>query len=231
MWRHNACSSILETREKLTTWSESVLPVTQKEGKGEGNMAIGPRMKYGRARHYEVTRQCFCRGAKHKKAESYSWVLKGYTKPDCFTKKEKGICQNLFFLATKWLSFELAQQILKSCVCNFTTIWKWVNKIDYRKRVLWPTTENLCARSDCQTRRNFWSRLTPIFLFRLPEPVARPPRLDMRLPQPQARPSTPVYHQVKLCCELTLTHYVKVQRLTCILLDPHLCYRNMRQVR
>ena len=30
---------------------ESALPVTEKEGKGERNMSIGPRMKYGQARH------------------------------------------------------------------------------------------------------------------------------------------------------------------------------------
>ena len=48
-WRHDACSSFLGTREKIPVWSESALPVTGKEGKGEGNKSIGPRTKYGHA--------------------------------------------------------------------------------------------------------------------------------------------------------------------------------------
>ena len=36
--RHNACSSFLGTREKITAQSESVLPVTKKEGKKKGNI-------------------------------------------------------------------------------------------------------------------------------------------------------------------------------------------------
>ena len=35
-WHHNACSSILGTREYLPLKSENVLPVTDKEGKREG---------------------------------------------------------------------------------------------------------------------------------------------------------------------------------------------------
>ena len=31
--------------------------MTQKEGKGKGNMSIGPRMKYGRARHILVLKK------------------------------------------------------------------------------------------------------------------------------------------------------------------------------
>ena len=85
LWRHNACSSILGTREKLPVWSESALPVTEKEGKGEGNMSIGPWTKYGHANltsfcpctngrcsmncmHRDVTRQCISRGAKYLKS-------------------------------------------------------------------------------------------------------------------------------------------------------------------
>ena len=51
-WRHNACSSLLGTREKLPVWSESAplpLPVTQIEGKREGKNSISPWMKYGHA--------------------------------------------------------------------------------------------------------------------------------------------------------------------------------------
>ena len=36
MWRHNACSSFWGIREKLPVWSET-LPVTKKEGMGEGS--------------------------------------------------------------------------------------------------------------------------------------------------------------------------------------------------
>ena len=36
---------------KLSSSSESVLPVTEREGKGKGNMSISPGMKYGHARH------------------------------------------------------------------------------------------------------------------------------------------------------------------------------------
>ena len=45
---HNACSSLLGTRERL---DDSVLPVTRKERRGEGKSGIGPRMNYGHANH------------------------------------------------------------------------------------------------------------------------------------------------------------------------------------
>ena len=41
---------IFGTREKLPVWSESVLPVTEREGKGEENKSIGHWTKYGHSR-------------------------------------------------------------------------------------------------------------------------------------------------------------------------------------
>ena len=49
MWCHNACSSILGTREKLLVWLEIALPVTERKGKGKGKMSLGPWTKYGHA--------------------------------------------------------------------------------------------------------------------------------------------------------------------------------------
>ena len=50
LWCHDACSTLLWTREKLPVWSGSApLPVTKKEEKREGKKSISPWTKYGQA--------------------------------------------------------------------------------------------------------------------------------------------------------------------------------------